>query len=159
MEFKLEEGVLFASPTGQPDLQLKPVSDTSFNYIGVEASLVFHADEEGNYTRAIHTQGGSDYEFVRFPPFDPSLEELAEYTGSYFSEELETYYTLTVKDSVLTARHRNMEDITLTPAEEDSFTGSVYFMGDVAFQRNEQRDVVAFTISSGRTKGVLFERR
>ena len=111
IEYKLEDGVLVAYPTGQSSLKLEPTSKNSFNYIGVEASLVLNSDEEGNYNLATHTQGGSDLEFIRLPPFDPSLESLADYTGKYFSEELETFYTLTVKDSSLTALHRNMEDI------------------------------------------------
>lgn len=158
IEYKLEDGALVAYPTGQSSLKLEPTSENSFNYIGVEASLVFNSDEQGNYNLATHTQGGSDLEFKRLPPFDPSLELLADYTGKYFSEELETFYTLTVKDSSLTALHRNMEDIKLSPTDIDTFSGSIYFMGEVAFKRNAKGNIYAFTIANGRTKGILFNR-
>ena len=157
IEYKLENGVLVAYPAGQSSLILEPTSDNSFNYIGVEASLVFKSDDEGNYDLAIHTQGGSDLEFKRLPPFNPSLESLTDYTGRFFSEELETYYTLTVKDSALTALHRNMEDIILSPTDIDTFGGSVFFMSEVAFKRNAKGNIYAFTVSNGRTKGILFE--
>ena len=92
-------------------------------------------------------------------PFDPSFESLAEYTGKYFSEELETFYTIVVEDSTLTALHRNMEKIKLTPSDIDSFSGSVYFMGEVTFKRNDEGSIVALTVSNGRTKGILFTRQ
>ena len=51
-----------------------------------------------------------------------------------------------------------MKDIKLSPTDIDTFSGSIYFMGEVAFKRNANREIYAFTISNGRTKGVLFER-
>lgn len=158
MEFKLEEGALVAYPTGQSELKLEPTSENSFDYIGVEASIIFSQDEEGKYNKAVHTQGGTDFDFVRIKGFDPSIGELQAFTGRYFSDELETFYTIIVKDSMLVAQHRNVEDIELTPTEKDSFNGSVYFMNEVAFQRNALGKIDAFTVSNGRTKGILFER-
>ncbi len=159
IEFKLEDGQLVAYPVGQSSLKMEPTSENSFDYIGVEASIVFEGDGEGNFNKAVHTQGGSDMEFERFPPFDPSPEQMEEYTGRFFSEELETYYSITVKDSALTAEHRNMEDIKLTPVEEDSFNGSAFFLREVAFQRDNRGNVNAFIVSNGRTKGILFQRQ
>lgn len=159
IEYKLEGGKLIAYPSGQSSLALKPVSENSFNYAGIEASVQFNINDEGAYNSATHTQGGSDLELSKLPPFNPSLETLAEYTGTYFSEELEIFYTIALEDSTLTAIHRNMEKINLTPADVDSFSGSVLFIGEVAFQRNDKGIIDAFTISNGRTKGVLFERQ
>ena len=159
IEYKLEDGSLVAYPTGQSSLKLEPTSETSFDYVGVPASIVFNSDDDGNYNSATHTQGGSDIELTKLPPFDPNPEALADYTGRYFSEELETFYTISVKDSALIASHRNMEDIDLTPGDVDSFSGSVFFMGEVAFIRNSKGMVTAMTVSNGRTKGILFERQ
>ncbi len=159
IEYILEDGNLVAHPTGQSPLPLEPTTDTSFQYRGIEASVVFHPDAEGKYTRATHTQGGSDILLTRMPDYDPSPEALAEYSGKYFSEELETFYTLTVKDSLLIAQHRNLEDIELIPGKADHFNGNVFFFGEIAFERNNGGEVTAFTVSNGRTKGVLFERQ
>ena len=159
IEYKLEKGQLVAYPTGQSSLKLKPTSENSFDYIGVEATIQFNSDDEGEFKSATHTQGGSDIELAKLPPFNPSLEELVEYTGTYFSEELETFYRIAVEDSTLTALHRNMENIKLTPANVDSFSGSVFFIGEMAFQRNDEGVIDAFTVSNGRTKGILFKRQ
>ena len=159
IEYKLEDGKLVAYPTGQSSLPLKPSSKNSFDYVGIEASVQFNIDDKGEYDSATYTQDGSDLELSKLSPFNPSLETLAEYTGTYFSEELETFYTIALEDSTLTALHRNMENIKLTPADDDNFSGSVFFMDEVAFQRNNEGTIDAFTVSNGRTKGVLFKRQ
>ncbi len=159
IDFKLEDRDLVAYPTGQSSRKMIPISDNTFNYEGLEATIAFTVDEDGSCNAAVHTQGGSDLDFVRIPPFDPSFDELDAYTGRYYSEEIETFYTIVVKDSALTAQHRNMEDITLSPTEEDTFSGDVFFIGEVAFRRDRQRNIYAFTVSNGRTKGVYFERQ
>ena len=158
IEFKLEDGQLVAYPVGQSSLKMKPTSETSFNYVGIEASIQFVANQEGEYTSATHTQGGSNIEFSRLPPFNPSMEELAEYTGRYFSEELETFYNIVIKDSTLIANHRNMEVITLTPADTDGFSGDIFFLNEVEFKRNSAGNIEGLTVSNGRTKGILFNR-
>jgi hypothetical protein len=57
------------------------------------------------------------------------------------------------------ARHRRVEDdITLTARSEDKFTGGVFFMREVEFVRGEDGTVTGFTVSNGRTRGVMFEK-
>ena len=159
IEYKLEDGNLVAYVTGQSSRKLTPTSDSSFTYAGVEASVLFHLIKENKSEEAVHTQGGSDLALKRLPPYDPSLSELQKFTGQYFSEELETFYTIVVKDSTLVAEHRNLKDIKLSPTEEDTFTGDVFFFGEVAFKKDKAGKANAFTVSNGRTKGILFQKR
>jgi CubicO group peptidase (beta-lactamase class C family) len=158
IEYKLEDGALVAYPTGQSSLKLNPTSDTSFTYEGIKASIVFKSIENDKSNSAIHTQGGQDITLNRLASYDPSLSELKEFTGRYFSDEVETFYNIVLKDSILVAEHRNLKDIKLSPTEEDTFSGDIYFMGEVAFQRNDGKLVVGFTVSNGRTEGIVFER-
>ncbi len=159
IEYKLEDGAIVAYPTGQSSLPLKPTSNTTFQYEGIDATVVFSIDDEGKSTGAVHAQGGTDYDLTKLPPFDPTLSELEIYTGKYFSEELETFYTIVVKDSAMVAKHRNLKDITLSPIEDDTFSGNVYFIRELAFKRNSQGNIDAFTVSNGRTRGIHFEKQ
>ena len=159
IEYKLEDGILVAYPTGQSSLKLTPKSDSTFVYEKIDASLVFHASVESKSSSARHTQNGNDYELTRIPDFNPSFTDLEDYTGKYFCEELETFYTILVKDSSLFAVHRNLKDIKLSPTEDDTFRGDVFFMGEVAFKKSEKGDINAFTVSNGRTKGIYFQRQ
>ena len=121
--------------------------------------MVFHSSVESKSSSALHTQNGKDYELTRIPDFNPSFTDLEDYTGKYFCEELETFYTILVKDSSLFAVHRNLKDIKLSPIEDDTFSGDVFFMGEVAFKKSEKGDINAFTVSNGRTKGIYFQRQ
>ncbi len=159
IEYKLEDEALVAYPTGQSSLKLEPISNTNFSYAGIDATVAFSADDNSKSTGAVHTQGGSDIELTKLSPFAPTPLQLEIYTGKYFSEELETFYTIIVKDSAIVAEHRNLKDIILSPVEEDAFSGDVSFMGDIVFKRNTQGIVNAFTVSNGRTKGIYFEKQ
>ena len=51
-----------------------------------------------------------------------------------------------------------IEDVELSPTEEDKFSGNVFFIGEIAFKRNGSGRVTGFEVGNGRTKGVKFER-
>lgn len=158
VEFKLEDGALTAYPSGQSSLGLDPIAPDSLAYQGIEASIAFKADASGEFTQAIHYQGGSKITLNRLPGYQPEGELLNAFSGRYFSEELETFYEISVRDSLLIASHRNLEPIELSPVEEDSFTGDVFFMQEVTFRRGPDGRVIGFTVSNGRTMGMEFDR-
>jgi CubicO group peptidase (beta-lactamase class C family) len=155
IEYTLEDGALTANPQGQSSRGLKAINDSTFSYDGIEAEITFHKNEEGEVMEATHVQGGNDILLRRLDPYSPSLEELAKFNGVYFSEEVETFYEVMVKDSILIARHRNLEDIELSPTEENFFSGSAFFFNEVEFKW-ERGEVVGFYVSNGRTKNIEF---
>jgi CubicO group peptidase (beta-lactamase class C family) len=159
MEYSLEEGSLMSKVSGQSDLNLTAITDSTFTYNGIEATALFKKDATGIVNKVIHTQGGQDYELERLPPYEASLDELTEYSGKYFSEELETFYTIKLKDSTLIAELRNFEDIELNTAEKDNFSADVFFIQEMVFKRNGQGAINGFEISNGRTKGVSFDKQ
>ena len=159
IDYKLENGKLIAYPTGQSALPLQPTSKATFAYDGIDATIVFKLNDDGKSVGALHKQGGKDYEMIKLPPFDPSLYDLKVYEGKYFCDELETFYTIVVKDTAMYAMHRNLKDITFSPIENDTFKGDVFFMNEVAFIRDPNGEVNAFSVSNGRTKGIYFKKQ
>jgi CubicO group peptidase (beta-lactamase class C family) len=159
MEYSIADGTLMSEATGQPEMGLTAVNDSTFTYNGVEATVLFKKDSDGGVTTAVHTQGGEDYVLDRLPPYEASMDDLAEYSGKYFSEELETFYTIKLKDSSLVAGLRNLEDIELATSEKDNFSADVFFIQEMVFKRNEEGTINGFEISNGRTKGVSFVKQ
>jgi CubicO group peptidase (beta-lactamase class C family) len=159
IDYKLEKGQLVAYPTGQSSLPLKPTSKATFIYDGIDASIVFKMDDDGKSIGALHKQGGKEFEMEKLPPFNLSTDQLKAYEGKYFCEELETFYTIVVKDTVMYAMHRNLKDIAFSPVENDAFKGDIYFMRNVVFKRNTKGKVNAFSVSNGRTKGIHFKKQ
>ena len=86
-------------------------------------------------------------------------KDLEAFQGVYWSDELETEYTIKLKDGKLTAEHIRHGTIELMPASQDKFTTREWFMPDVKFQRDESGKVSGVTLGGGRLTGILFKRK
>ena len=148
----------YAQTTHQPEIDLRALSDSTFAYEGIDATVTFYRNADGTVERAMHWQG-EELTLRRLPPYSPSEEELQEYAGRYFSPELETFYTIVVVDGGLVAQHRELDDIELEPNSPDAFRGDTFFFGDVAFERDGEDGVTGFRVSNGRTRDILFEKQ
>ena len=89
------------------------------------------------------------------PPWKPAASQLARYAGDYYSEELETVYHLLVEDGKLLLRHRWLGSIRLRPVFKDYFAADGF---NVEFTKGENGRVDGLEVSSGRTRGVRFQR-
>ncbi|NUP71946.1 MAG: serine hydrolase [Gemmatimonadaceae bacterium] len=100
----------------------------------------------------------SDGDTTRFEPVaavSPSAAQLASYVGSYWSDELDTRFTITARDGALVMRSRLGEETLLTPAFAEAFTSQA---GTVIFSRDARGKVSGFGIWAGRIRDVRFRR-
>lgn len=158
IEYTVEDGTLFAQATGQPRFEMSPTSDSTLTFVGVEASVTFHFEEDGSVNRGTHHQGGN-IPMVRLETPELTEEDMQAYVGRYLSEELETFWTLSIVDGQLQADHVWYQPFTLEHAQDDAFAGAAWFMGDVRFERNGEGLVTGFNVTSGgRTRDVWFRK-
>lgn len=159
MTFVREGDSIFGQITGQPRIPLEPTSDTTFALAGVEASVTFHRGEDGTVTHLVLHQNG-DHRATRMEgaEWSPGVAELEKYTGRYFSEELETFYTLEMDEDKLVIRHRRFDDVVLTAGSKpDSFTGG-FPVADASFERDGDGQVTTLIVGNGRARGIRFVR-
>lgn len=90
---------------------------------------------------------------------EPEEADLAQYSGVYWSEELETQYTLGVKGGKLVADHAHHGEIGLTSVGKDHFRGAAWFMPEVKFVRDESSRITGLTLGGGRVSAVRFVRK
>jgi hypothetical protein len=158
LTFSRDGARYFTEATGQQRLELTPTSDSSFAIQGVEASVTFHRGARGRVDGLTLHQGG-DQHATRLredaATWKPTAEELSEFTGRYFSDELETHFTLAVEDGKLVLERRRQEDTTLQPGKQDEFSGGGL---QFAFERDRNGKVIGFYTANGRTRNVRFER-
>ena len=156
---KLDNGKLTAQATGQPQLPLKASSDTSFVVEGFDIGLTFH--KPGNTSASHFTlhQGGRNTIAPRMKPFDPKSLDLKAFVGKYYSPELQTSYTLSLKGDTLIANHIRHEPVKIVATGPDTFSGDAWFMSKLDFTRNEKSEIVGFKVSSGRVRNVRFEKK
>ena len=86
----------------------------------------------------------------------PTVKDLTAFAGRYFSEEIETFYMAVVEDGQLVMHQRRLDVGNLTSSDKDVFTsdGGMTF----SFERDRNKQVIAFYLSNGRTRDVRFER-
>ena len=144
---------------GQSWLPLRAASDTEFVVAdpNVNARIVFRTTPGGDVEGATLHQGARETAILRTDAWQPGPDQLDAYAGRYFSPELETIYTLVVREGGLVAEHRWNDDLELLAVEEDVFAGA-RSPHRIEFVRDERGTITGFRISLGRTTGVPFER-
>jgi CubicO group peptidase (beta-lactamase class C family) len=87
----------------------------------------------------------------------PSIDQLKEYAGNYYSEELDVTYKLFVKEDKLFCKYRYItEGFHLEPTLKDEFL----LLGEnVKFNRDNQGKISGFTVNTGRVQNIGFEKK
>ena len=95
-------------------------------------------------------------EETKSEPLPP--EQLAEFEGDYYTEELDTTYTIRVREDGLVAQHRRHDDIVLTYAA-GHFRGDSWFFPEIHFTRDDIGSVTGFRLTGGRVRNLHFEKK
>ncbi len=160
LTFTREDGTLYAQATGQQRLEIVPTSDSTFALLAVEASITFLRGDDGEVNAAILHQNG-DQRATRLEDDEaaeawaPTAEDLADFAGRFYSEEIETFYDFTVEEGELVMRQRRLGRVVLSPGEMDNFAGGSF---SFAFERDRNGRVIGFYLSNVRTRDVRFGR-
>jgi CubicO group peptidase (beta-lactamase class C family) len=150
---EMQGGQLRLQLPGQPALPLRPTSTTSFETIGAPATITFNAASDGTVEGITFQQDGQH-------PGRRVVEkavDLTSFVGRYFSEELETFYDLTVEGGQLVIRHRRFGPVALTHTSGDSFSGTLP-VSQLVFRRDAQGNVTGFEAGNGRARGIVFTK-
>lgn len=152
-----EYGVLKAwEPQAAEKVALEPVTATEFRAIADSIGRVEFAIEAGRPARLRIEGPGGTWEGRRVDPV--TSEGLEAFVGRYYSDELETTWTLALVSGGLVARHLMHDDIPLTPVVRDLFEGDAWFLQDVRILRGKRGEVSGLRVSAGRIKNVEFRR-
>lgn len=85
---------------------------------------------------------------------------LKDFTGEYYSNELSTNYTFVVRGDALIMTHLKLKDIELTRVDDNKFSGSgpETFAFEMVFLKNKNHAVTGFTISNFGVKDLKFTK-
>lgn len=93
------------------------------------------------------------------PVFSLTEQQLKEYTGKFYSEELDTTYHVIIRNGKLFLTHIRNDDVLLTPAGKDIFSGSAWWLKSVFFTRDKSGRISGYKFSSSRAQLVYFRLR
>ncbi|MFG0258757.1 MAG: hypothetical protein ACF8LK_00280, partial [Phycisphaerales bacterium JB041] len=105
----------------------------------------------------LHQNGDHPAKRLEDEGWKPDADALAAYAGRYFSEELETFYTIAVEDDHLVLRHRRFDDLPLKPDTEHKFNGG-FPVAVATFETDASGRVITLIVENGRARGIRFER-
>jgi CubicO group peptidase (beta-lactamase class C family) len=147
----VSQGVLRAR--GAP---LLPLSQTDFQFGSSTRRLIFSRD--GQSVTGFRVEDGESFDrrYDRVPEWTPSPTELADFTGTFRSEEAETTLVVSVEDGALELWQRPNDTRTYAPVYSDAFQarGSTV----VRFRRDDEGHVIGLSLSLGRVYDMHFAR-
>jgi hypothetical protein len=153
---ELQGGQLRLQLAGQPALPLRPTSMTVFEVVGAPAQITFNTAEGGAVETITFQQDGAQHPGKRVVDKAAAVD-LTAFTGRYFSDELETFYDLSVEGGKLTIRHRRFGPVALTHTSGDSFSATLP-VSQVVFRRDAQGNVIEFVAGNGRARDIVFKK-
>jgi CubicO group peptidase (beta-lactamase class C family) len=164
-KLSLRDGKLINSLLLKNEVPLTPVSENRFLMVAgadkYELIPVSGASGKISEIRLIKNGGKPDVFVPVKPPFD-SPPQLSEYAGTYYSDEFDAHYKLTLQGNNLVLRIGENFENQLTAAAADYFTiqGGVV---NLAFTRDDKGKIAGFVFNSaadGRdVKGIAFRRQ
>ena len=95
-------------------------------------------------------------ESIKSEPLSP--ERLTEFEGDYYTEELDTTYTIVRHEGGLVAQHRRHDAIVLTYAD-GHFRGDAWFFPEIHFVRDATENIIGFRLTGSRVRNLHFERK
>jgi CubicO group peptidase (beta-lactamase class C family) len=156
----IQDGVLMYSRGGENESPLGPISNDTFKMLEVDVDLYVQFDTQSTPNQMIVTEGDEAPTIsIAYEPLMGTEENLAEYAGTYYSDELSTSYELIPGESEIVFRHSRHSDVSITPIKDNMFTSEQWVLNSVRFERDENNSVTGMRVTNGRVRNLYFERR
>ncbi|MFN7967298.1 MAG: hypothetical protein U0V87_16595 [Acidobacteriota bacterium] len=104
----------------------------------------------------VHSEGAPATAFVVVEPFTPTGNDLKAVVGRYYSDEADNTYEMVLESDQLFVRDKQGNQTPLAPAFKDAFSTAGF--GTLQFARNADGRVDRFSVSLGRSRGLVFTR-
>jgi CubicO group peptidase (beta-lactamase class C family) len=156
---RMEGEKLVVQAVGQPPLPMEAKSENEFEVQQIGGQIAFTRSANNEVNEFILTQGSNVTKAQRvIKEFDPKSVTLSDYTGVFYSPELETRYTIVLEGDKLKATHIRNEPCEMHPVADRNFSTDAWYMGRIEFIKNPQGVVTGMKVSSGRVKNVKFDK-
>ncbi len=89
----------------------------------------------------------------------PALAVSNDIAGSYYSPELETIYTLEIKEGELMGKHPRHGVFKIKMVETDTLHSELFAFARVYIVRGANNKIVGVRVTNGRVRNMWFEKR
>jgi hypothetical protein len=137
---------------------LTPDGAGEYSAVGAQARVRFEpASGRASRRMRISGPGLGDHTLEAIPPFTPPKGALAPYAGDYASPELGVGYRITVESNALALHAPHLPADRLRPTIRDEFESPALGI-TLRFARAAGGQITGFTVATGRTRGLRFDR-
>lgn len=140
---------------GNRKTQLQPLSETRF-VLGANENVQVSFENKGILKVLANNIEVETY--IKYLPKTYTNEELQEFTGVYYCDELEVSYELKIKDNNLIILNSRIGSIRINLLKEDVFSGTSWIFNSLSFVRNKDSSIKGFRVSGQRVKHMYFEK-
>jgi hypothetical protein len=156
LKFDVENGQLVGH-NGNVSFVLEAKSASCFYDVSDHATLTFDNSNSFVFRDAgitIHANRAT-VEPVKIVKFNPTADQLRAFTGTFYSDELQTFYRINVEGGQLALRQfrRGEFDLHVNPYTPNEFTSHT---GTIDFYMNTKNQVAGFELSGDRVKNLRF---
>jgi CubicO group peptidase (beta-lactamase class C family) len=85
------------------------------------------------------------------------VEDVKQYTGAFYSDELDVIYQVTAKGNELYCSIKSRKPVVLQPIAQDLFSMDDYVK--LKFERNNENRIAGFSVNAGRVTDLKFTRK
>jgi CubicO group peptidase (beta-lactamase class C family) len=153
-----EGSQLFLGFSGQK-FPLAARSETEFYLEIAAAKIVFEKGSAGQYDRLVWTQSGTEQVAPKVVLVRPTPQELGEYAGAYFNEELNLAVGIELRGAGLVVLPPEQAEVRLGPDEKDRFVSSAHSFPMIMFRRDAKNRITGFTIDADSLRDLVFMKR
>jgi CubicO group peptidase (beta-lactamase class C family) len=136
---------------------LTPTGEHEFFVGETKARVVFARLDSGKAAQYTVEIDGERRMYQRLAAANEIPPTLPDYIGHYRSEELETSWSVQVKEGKLALQPRRGGEIALRPMDRDRFSGSN--LGSLQFERDSGGKIIGFKVTTGRVRNLRFDRQ
>lgn len=156
IDFFREEDSFFCRSTGQGRVRLLAANRSTFFNNRQQIKIVFDDSNKNTYTMV---QRGREYSGSKTVKYVPSAKELIEIAGQYWSFELHTQYTFSVKDGQLVGFHTRHGEFRLENLRKDEFLCRTPFIRKITVERGNLGRITGLFVTNSRVRNLWLEKR
>jgi len=151
----LEDDTLWYLRSNNKKSPLIPIAENEFQIGGINEKLVLTFEKNTNKLSLISADN-SIKTFEKYEDKAPTIEELKAYTGNFYSNELETFYKISLKNGKLYGYHSRWGEFEIQILKKDVLSWSG--MSISKYKRNKKGTVIGFNITMNRIRNLWFEK-
>ena len=156
----VKNDVLYYTRTEADGRILIPLSDSTFQMKidGDDHYFIKFVDKKGKMDMHFSMGESDPVVFEPYKAVSYAENELAQFTGTFYSKALNSSFVFVVDNGQLTAKNVRVGSVTFKPIKMDVFSGNKSFMGGIQFNRNGRNKIIGFQVVVDEVRNLEFKK-